>query len=92
MTWFDDCSGNTPNITNHYIVIRGKKYDSSKKQWYYLFYEVGTTPPDKGMSMNNRLYINESSRLIEGKTAYITAYSGNYYIVTEIRKNIGQIY
>lgn len=42
--------------------------------------------------MNNRLYTNETNNLIEGKTAYKTDYSGNYYIVTEVRKNIGQTY
>ena len=90
--WKPKCSGNTPKITNHYIIIRGKKYDKAKKQYYYLFYEVGTNEPDNGKSMNNKLYINETNDLIEGKTAYITTYSGNYYIVTEVRKNIGQTY
>jgi hypothetical protein len=84
------CSDNIPNITNHYIIIVGKKYDTSKKQWYYLFYEVGTSSPNKGKSSENRLYINVN--IMEGKTAYITNCSENYYIVTEVRKNIGQTY
>lgn len=90
--WKNKCSGNTPNVTNHYIIIRGKKYDSSKKQYYYLFYEVGTTSTDNGKSMGNKLYINDTNNLIEGKTANQTTYTGNYYIVTEVRKNTGQIY
>jgi hypothetical protein len=88
----DDCFGNIPDITNHYIVIRGKKYDTAKKQWYYLFYEVGTGSLIKGTSFENRLYIDDNNNIIEGNTAYVKNYSGNYYIVTEIRKNIGKTY
>lgn len=63
-----------------------------KKQFYYLFYEVGTSSPDNGKSSNNRLYINNTNNLIEGKTAYRTTYTGDYYVVTEVRKNINQKY
>jgi hypothetical protein len=90
--WENKCSGNIPNITNHYIVIVGKKYDSSQKQYYYLFYDVGTSNLNDGKNSGNRLYINHSSNLIKGKTTYMTQYSGDYYMVTEVRKNIGQIY
>jgi predicted small secreted protein len=91
--WENKCSSNTPNITNHYIVIKGKKYDKSKKQYYYLFYEVGTSNENNGKSSENRLYIDNSSNIIKGKTAYKAAnYFGDYYIVTEVRKNIGQTY
>jgi hypothetical protein len=84
------CSNNIPKITNHYVVIIGKQYDQIKKQYYYLFYEVGTNDPNNGKSYSNRLYINESEHLIKGDTKYID-YS-NYYIITEIRKNNNQIY
>jgi hypothetical protein len=90
--WEDKCSSNTPGITNHYIVVTGKGYDKIRQQYYYLFYEVGTSDPDKGKSANNKLYISDNNSLIEGRTAYITDYSGNYYTVTEIRKNTGQTY
>jgi hypothetical protein len=70
VAWYDDCSGNIPNITNHYIVIRGKKYDAAKKQWYYLFYEVGTGSSNNGKSFENRLYINSNNNIIEENTAY----------------------
>jgi len=85
-------SGNTPKITNHYVIITGKLYDKVKKRYYYSFYEVGTSDPIKGKSSSNRLYIDDNNNLIEGKTAYVTVYSGNYYIITEVRKNIGQTY
>ncbi|MDR1182407.1 MAG: hypothetical protein LBL13_10570, partial [Bacteroidales bacterium] len=90
--WEDKCSSNTPGITNHYIVVTGKGYDKIRQQYYYLFYEVGTSDPNKGKSANNKLYINDNNSLIEGKTAYMTNYSGNYYTVTEVRKNTGQMY
>jgi hypothetical protein len=92
VTWDHDCSGNTPSITNHYIVVRGKRYDNAKKQYYYLFYEVGTGNTSNGKSLNNRMYINEQNYLMEGKTTSQSSYTGNYYIVTEVRKNIGQTY
>lgn len=60
--------------------------------YHYLFYEVGTDKPINGKSMENKLYINETNNLIEGNTVYKTDYSGNYYIVTEVRKNIGKTY
>jgi hypothetical protein len=90
--WTNKCSSNTPKITNHYIVIIGKGYDKIRQQYYYLFHEVGTDDLNKGINSANKLCINNNSNLIEGKTAYITNYSENYYVVTEIRKNIGQIY
>jgi hypothetical protein len=88
--WIDKCSSNTPNITNHYVVIRGKKYDIVKKQYYYLFYEVGTSQSMNGTSSENRLYINDN--LIEGNSSHVTNYPGNYYTVTEVRKNEDQTY
>jgi hypothetical protein len=84
------CSSNTPKITNHYIIIRGKKYDNAKKQYYYLFHEVGTRNSDNGKSLENRLYINEPGFLIKGNTKYVN--HENYYTITEIRKNTGQTY
>jgi len=90
--WEDKCSRNNPKITNHYIVVIGKKYDNIKRQYYYLFYEVGTGNSINGTSNENKLYINENNNLLEGNTAYQTDYTGNYYIVTEVRKNIGQTY
>jgi hypothetical protein len=90
--WTNKCSSNIPNTTNHYIIIKGKKYDKVKKQYYYLFYEVGTSVPNNGKSSENKLYINDKSNILEGKTAYKTNYTGNYYSVIEVRKNISQTY
>jgi hypothetical protein len=88
--WEETCSGNTPKETNHYVVIVGKQYDKTKKLHYYLFYEVGTEDAQMGKSSDNKLYIY--SGLIKGLTKYKENIPSYYYILTEIRKNIGQIY
>ena len=67
LTWYNKCPGNTPTITNHYIVIVGSGFDKTKNKKYCLFYEVGTQWPDKGKSKENRLYI-EGNHLIVGET------------------------
>ena len=86
------CSGNTPSVTNHYVVIVGKHYDREKKLYYYRFYEVGTSET-LGISTNNRLYIYPDEKLIKGNTAYVTdCTEAFYYTITEVRKNIGQTY
>ena len=94
--WKNKCSGNSPSVTNHYVVIVGKRYDRTKKLYYYRFYEVGTNPNNKdtyGISLTNRLYIYPDEKLIKGNTAYIKNCTEDfYYTITEVRKNIGQTY
>ena len=94
--WNNGCSGNSPSVTNHYVVIVGKHYDREKKLYYYRFYEVGTNPNNKdtyGISLTNRLYIYPDEKLIKGNTAYIKNCTEDfYYTITEVRKNIGQTY
>jgi len=87
--WYDECSGNTPTVTNHYIVIVGLGFDRSKNKKYYLFYEVGTSWPDKGKSKENKLYV-ENNHLIVGETKFVDKIG--YYTITEVRKNNGKIY
>lgn len=89
--WKEECSGNIPNITNHYVVIIGMGFDQVKQQNYFRFYEVGTAIIGKGTSINNKLYLDQKSNILKG----VTEYKSNieyYYIVTEIRKNHGKIY
>ena len=87
--WYHYCSGNTPSVTNHYIVIVGKGYDETVKKNYFRFYEVGTSHSSNGKSPENKLYIEDSS-LIIGDTKYVN--KSGYYTVTEVRKNIGETY
>ena len=87
----DYCAeSNDPSITNHYIVIVGKYYDSNRSKYYYRFYEVGTRNIDNGRSDKNRLYIEHPNHMVKGDTEYITY--DNYYTLTEVRKNIGEEY
>ena len=41
-------------------------------------------------SLSNRLYINQDTHMIVGKTAYMD--KEEYYTVIAVRKNIGQTY
>jgi RHS repeat-associated protein len=67
---------------DHYVVIVGRNYDQTKKQYYFTFYEVGATEEEKGKSDKNRLYIN-SDNSITG-----TNYVGKKkFTVTDVRKN-----
>ena len=59
----------------------GRKCDGNK--CYYLFYDVGTSHKTKGASDENRLYLDKSNYSLKGKTVY----NGNFYTVTQIRKN-----
>lgn len=88
--WHFQCSGNSPKWTNHYIVIVGKGYDSSKQSNFYYFYEVGTGGINDGRSKNNRLYIDKNSKMLIGNTTSVEY--ENYYKVTEVRKNKNQKY
>lgn len=87
------CSGNTPSITNHYVVVVGVGYDVAKRLKYIRFYEVGTGSESNGKNESNKLFISKNEA--SGNTAYKTADNcGNvyYYKLTEVRKNDGYDY
>ncbi|MBO6829764.1 hypothetical protein [Allomuricauda sp.] len=84
--WKEECSGNTPSITNHYVVVVGMGYDEQREQNYFRFYEVGTSILGKGTSTNNKLYLDENLKILKGTTEYKST-PEYYYITTEIRKN-----
>ncbi|MCO6173436.1 hypothetical protein NHF50_00100 [Flavobacterium sp. NRK F10] len=68
--------------SDHYVVITGRGYDTSKKQTYFTFYEVGTSHEEKGKSDKNRLYVQKDNS-IKG-----TNYAGKRkFTVVEVRKN-----
>lgn len=67
---------------DHFVVIVGRFYDKSKKQYYFNFLEVGTSSEDNGRSDENRLYINKDNTITG------TNYAGRRnFTVTDIRKN-----
>jgi hypothetical protein len=73
--------GNSDKTTDHYIVIIGKGCENNKV--YYRFYEVGTSYPEKGQSLKNRLYL-EGNFLLKGKGQHNTSHE---YIVSQVRRN-----
>lgn len=75
---------NKDNSTDHFVVIMGRKTDS--KGLYYRFFEVGTYPENKetkGISPNNKLYLQDDYRLVGKKPM-----SSKNYTLTQVRKNI----
>lgn len=72
---------NSDHSTDHFIVIIGRGCDGGKI--YYSFYDVSTRFEIKGASNNNRLYLDNSDNSLKGTTVY----NGNFYTVTQIRKN-----
>ena len=81
----DHTYGNTYNAdktTDHFVVIVGRKYDE-KGKLYYLFYEVGTRYKDKGISDDNRFYIENNT--LHGTPAHNM---NRHYVVTQIRRNL----
>jgi muramidase (phage lysozyme) len=74
-------NNNSDHSTDHFIVIVGRGCEDKKT--YYSFYDVGTSFEKKGASDNNRLYLDTSNNSLKGKTVY----NGNFYTVTQIRKN-----
>ena len=73
--------GNTDNTTDHYIVIIGRGCENDKR--FFRFYEVGTSYPEKGQSLKNKLYL-EDNFLLKGTGQHNTSHK---YIVSQVRKN-----
>jgi hypothetical protein len=90
--WYYKCGSqsNNPRATNHFIVIVGKGYDKAKKMDFYYFYEVGISNKTKGTSRNNKFWVDTKQHVIKGDVS--TQDKKDYYIVTDVRKNLGQTY
>lgn len=65
----------------NFAVIVGIGYDT--KGLFYRFYEVGTSYKDKGVSGENKLYIENG--MLQGKPAHNT---NRHYVATQIRRNL----
>jgi hypothetical protein len=92
MYWYYKCGSkdNAPRATNHFIVIIGKGYDQTKKMDFYYFYEVGTSDKNYGKSKSNKLWVDTNQHRIKGNVS--TNKKEDYYIVTDVRKNLGKTY
>jgi hypothetical protein len=75
-------SSNKDNVTDHFVVIvgRGCKEDNV----FYYFYEVGTYWDKKGMSDENKLYLENDNNSLRGKPFYDTR---RKYVVSQVRRN-----
>ncbi len=78
-------SKNADGKTDHFVTIVGSGSDSNGNFLY--FYDNATNIESKGTNSLNRLYYDETTGVISGKSAapYANAYGD--YIVTQIRKN-----
>ncbi len=84
----DDQTGSsnpqTDKTTDHFVVIVGSGSDTKGK--YFLFYDNASADPKQGASLNNKLYYDSSSGMIQGSSQ--TSYAqGLTYTVTMIRKS-----
>ena len=71
-------------ITDHWIVINGRRYDSVKKQYYYIYIETGRSSERASSAIgDNRLYYYEKEGVASGPR-----YDGvSTYILNQIRTN-----
>ncbi len=77
----------TPATTDHYVVVYGRGYDEDKKQYYYLFYDPGTTHKEKGASKENKLYLDVTNKTLTGKSA-IHDKDDKVYTASQFRPNV----
>ncbi|OYQ46085.1 hypothetical protein CHX27_05070 [Flavobacterium aurantiibacter] len=77
----------TDNTTDHFIVIVGMGQDAGGK--YFRFYDNASGAASQGTSVNNKLYYNSDTGVIEGQsqTNYAVSNGYNPYRVTMIRKS-----
>jgi hypothetical protein len=77
--------GNNYNekTTDHFLVIVGKGFNNKNKMIYYSYYEVGTSSIEKGMSANNKLYVQSDGSISQTTKNNL----GHKYTVTQVRKN-----
>ncbi len=75
-----------PDGTDHFVVITGRGYDSTRKQYYYTYMDCGTSKAESGCdTQKNRFYYDSSIPSFEGKNEVL----GKDYSVTHVRPNDG---
>lgn len=78
-------SGNHDGITDHFVVITGRGYDSSTNLYYYTYMETGVTGNEGYDTYTNRLISNPSTKDFYDSNPKI----GPRYDVTHVRPNDG---
>jgi hypothetical protein len=80
---------NQDRTTDHFIVIVGSGVDSEGRK-YFQFFDNASNYVSKGANFLNRLYYDENTGIIAGKTK-VTYLGGNPlpdYRLTQIRKSV----
>ena len=77
----------TDKTTDHFVVLVGMGSDTNGN--FFRFYDNASGLPSKGADPSNKLYYNQTSGKLEGKSATTYGSSPNHhdYIVTQIRKS-----
>jgi predicted chitinase len=72
---------NTDKTTEHFLVIVGKGCDEGKV--FYRFFDVGTAHLSKGTNVNNKLYVDNDKKMIQGDHPDGT----KIYTIAQVRRN-----
>ena len=75
--------------TDHFVVVYGRGFDSTKGMTYYNYYEVGRSSKTDGCDDNNRLYYDNHNFLLFDDSIYRK--KAERYDVTQVRPNNGNI-
>ena len=76
---------NADGRTDHFVSIVGCGQDAHGK--YFTFFDNATNDVNKGTSSSNKLYYDQSTGILSGKSAVPFANAYSNYIVTQVRKN-----
>ncbi len=76
---------NADGRTDHFVSIVGCGQDAQGK--YFTFFDNATNDVNKGTSSSNKLYYDQSTGILSGKSAAPFANAYYNYIVTQVRKN-----
>lgn len=84
-------TGNSDNTTDHFVVITGRGYDSSKGKYYYTYMETARSSANATSACdttNNRFYYDPSVPSLKDDSAYGHPKG---YTVTQVRPNDGNL-
>ena len=81
--------GYNEGTTDHWIVITGREYDTSQKQYYYTYMDTGRSAASNGCNTtNNRLYYDSKNYVFQDAKAGTN--DNKKYDVTQVRPNDGK--
>jgi hypothetical protein len=76
---------NLDGKTNHFVTIVGTGQD--EKGRYFVFYDNSSNLPQQGTNPSNKLYYNQTTGLIKGRSQTTYGLSVSEYEVTQVRMN-----